>query len=54
MSNKNRKILIVLINNNLVVVVVFVVDVVKVSDFFVAQDHKEEISNKNVQIIDKN
>ena len=45
MSNENRKILIVLINNNFVVVVV---------DVFVAQDHKEEISNKNVQIINKN
>jgi hypothetical protein len=47
MSNKNRKILIVLINNNFVVVVVDVSD-------FVAQDHNEEISNKNVQIINKN
>ena len=46
MSNENRKILIVLINNNFVVVVVV--------DVFVAQDHKEEISNKNVQIINKN
>lgn len=49
MSNKNRKILIVLITNNSVVAV-FVVIV----SAFVAHDHKEEISNKNVQIINKN
>lgn len=45
MSNKNRRILIVLVNNKVVVVIVTP---------FVAQDHKEEISNKNVQIINKN
>ena len=49
MSNKSRRILIVLVNNKVVVVVVVVIVTP-----FVAQDHKEEISNKNVKIINKN